>query len=144
MITFSQFWPILAAAAAAFLFGGFWYSKTLFAKTWNESVGRTEEDMLNMSKEQKRTMTYGFLATVALSYALSSVLSFIEPETLTQSLQIAILICFGFVITIKFSDMIFASRDPHWSRKPQMLFLIDSGYYLIAFSIITAVLWWLR
>lgn len=144
MITLAQFWPILAAAAAAFLFGGFWYSQTLFARPWNEAVGRTEADMLEMSKHQKRTMTYGFLATVALSYALYSVLNFIQPYTLIQSLQISTLICFGFVIVIKFSDMIFASREPNWSRKPQMLFLIDSGYYLIAFLIITSVLWWLR
>jgi hypothetical protein len=37
--------------------------------------------------------------------------------------------------------MIYESKDPHWSRGPQVLFLISAGWQVAQFSAITTVLW---
>jgi hypothetical protein len=50
---------------------------------------------------------------------------------------------FTFGVTTKFMEMIYESKDPNWSKKPQLLFLIGSGHLIVSALIITTVLWYL-
>jgi hypothetical protein len=40
-------WAVIAAAVAAFLIGGLWYSPVLFAKSWQKEVGLSDETLEN-------------------------------------------------------------------------------------------------
>ena len=144
MLELSQLWPVLVASVASFLGGWLWYSPMLFAKPWIEAMGKNEADMQNMSKDQMRTMAYGFISTVITAYSLAVLFLLVEPTTLWQAIQVSLFACFGFVVVTKFTGLIYESNEPHWSKRPQFLFLIGSGYQILSFTLITLVLWYFR
>ena len=43
----SIIWAVVAAAVAAFLIGGLWYSPVLFARSWQREVGLSDETLKN-------------------------------------------------------------------------------------------------
>jgi hypothetical protein len=136
------FLPVLGAGVAAFLLGWAWYSKILFQKPWMASLGITDADYEKVGKpEAFRTMVYGFLTMLATAYGVAVLLTLLEPASLTEALAVSLFACFAFSITLEFSRMIYESKDPHWSRGPQVLFLISSGWQMVQFSAITTVLW---
>jgi magnesium-transporting ATPase (P-type) len=86
-------------------------------------------------------MFFGFMVVFITTYALAVILAVINPTSLMSALQISIFLCFAFVVTTKFSELIYESREPHWSKRPQMLFLISCGYQIGHFVIATVVIW---
>ncbi|KKW06568.1 MAG: hypothetical protein UY42_C0030G0006 [Parcubacteria group bacterium GW2011_GWA2_49_16] len=140
MLTFTQLLPILAAAIAGYAVAALWYSPALFMKPWMRGVHKTEANLLANKKEMSRIMVYSFFVSFATAFGLSTFLALLDIHTVIESLQIAILIAFAFVITAKFSDMLYISREPHWSRVPQQLFLIEAGYAVASLSAMAVVL----
>lgn len=134
-------YSVLVASVAIFLFGWLWYSPWLFAKPWMDAVGKTKESMMANRKEMPKVMAFGFLTGLITTYSLAVILGVIEPESLPKALQISIFLCFSFIITTKFTELIYESKEPHWSKRPQMLFLISSGYHLGSFIIATIIIW---
>jgi phosphatidylglycerophosphate synthase len=105
-------------------------------------LGKTKEKMAEAKSDMMRVMAYGFLVTVITAYGIAVFLALTEPQTLMGALQIGILLCFSFVVTTKFTELIYESNEPHWSRKPQELFFISAGYQVGSFMIMTAVIWY--
>lgn len=140
MITFAQFWHILAAALAGYIVGGLWYSPKLFMKPWMRGVGKTDADLLARKSEMPRIMVYSFFVSFATAFGLSTFLGLLGVHTILNALQVALLIAFSFVITAKFADMLYVSREPHWSRVPQQLFLVEAGYTVVSLSAMAVVL----
>lgn len=137
-------WAVLVASFAAYLFGWLWYSPILWQKPWMESTGVSNQDYeQNGKKEMPRVMLYGFLVTVVIAYGIAVFLALLQPESLIIAIQLAMLICFSFIVTANYMKLIYESKDPHWSRKPQMLFLISSGHQIGQFLIMTAVIWYM-
>ena len=134
---------VLAAAIAAHIFGWLWYSPALFKKEWLHSLGKTLEDKLSSKGEQMRTIIYGFMVNLVMAYGIAVFLALVIPDTFALSLEIGMLICFAFVITTRFTELLYESHEPHWSKKPQKLFLITVGYQLGNFLIMTAVIWYM-
>lgn len=135
---------VLVATLAAYFLGWLWYSKILFQKPWMESLGKTDADWDDRAKkEMPRTMLYGFLVTMVMAYGIAVFLEIIAPETLVGAIQVGLLLCFSFVVTTKFMDLIYESKEPHWSRKPQQLFLISVGYQIVSFLIMTVIIWYM-
>lgn len=139
MITFTQVWHILASALAGFAVAGLWYSPILFLKPWMRGVGKTDADIEARKKEMPRIMAYSFFVSFATAFGLWTILEIAEARTLLASLQITILIAFSFVITTKFADMLYASRETHWKRVPQELFLVEAGYAVASLSAMATV-----
>lgn len=140
MLTLTQFLHILIAGFAGYIVGILWYSPTLFGKPWMRGVHKTEADLLAQKNEMPRIMIYSFFVSFATAFGLSAILTILDVHKVLQSLQIALLITFSFVITTKFSDMLHISREPHWSRVPQQLFLTEAGYAVASISAIATVL----
>ena len=135
---------IIIASVLAFGFGAAWYmgpigKKWLDAKIWSEQN-------IEMSQTGKyMAMMYGssFALTVLVSYVLSVMFTVVDAVTLGEHLRLAMLLCFGFVITTKFSDMLYTGTPPFWGKRAQTVFLVDSGYYIGVFAIIATVLYYL-
>lgn len=85
----------------------------------------------------------GFAITVVLAYVLDVFFQISGVQTLGEHMQLSMLLCFGFIITTKFTDLIYTNTAPFWGRRAQTVFLVDSGYYIGVIAIITAVLYWL-
>lgn len=134
---------VIVAAIASYLLGWAWYSPILWQKPWMEARG---DDGSNWEKEGKKEMpkimAYGLLNTFAISFVIAVFLAMTSVHSITEYLQVSLLLCFGFVVTTKFNDLIYTPTPPHWGRRAQMLFLIDIGYQIALFMLSAAILWY--
>ena len=144
MITLINPWAVLVAAVAAYLVGWAWYSPLLWQKPWMAARGKTMEDMKSGMSEMPKVMIYGFVNTLAMSFVIAVFLALTGVTSLILALQVALLLCFGFVVTVKFNDLLYTNNPPHWGRRAQLLFLIDSGYQIVLFLVVAAIIWYMR
>ena len=134
----------LVATLAGYTAGMLWFSARLFMNPWLKALGKTKDDLSSNKKEVPRIMAYGFINTAAMAYALGAILWLVPSPTLITYIQVALFLCFSFIITTKFNDLIYASHEPHWSKKPQILFLVNSGYYIFSFSAMALAFWFTK
>lgn len=135
-------WAVLVAAVAAYLVGWAWYSPTLWQKPWMEARGKTAED--TKAGMSGKVLLYGFVNTLLTSFVIAVFLALTQVASLMQALQVALLLCFGFVVTLKFNDLLYTNNQPHWGRRAQLLFLIDSGYQIVLFAVVAAIIWYIH
>lgn len=144
MFTLIHLWVVVLAAAAAYLVGWAWYSPLLWQKPWMTARGDTGENWEKEGKkEMPKIMLYGFLNTLAETFVIAVLLALVGVSSLTQALQVALLLCFGLVVTVKFNDLLYTVHPPHWGRRAQTLFLIDTGYQVALFLVVTTIVWYL-
>jgi hypothetical protein len=133
---------VFIAALVGYFVGWTWYSPLLWQKPWMAALGKTQTEWDEVGKkEMPKTIAYGFATTLAISFALAVFLNVIGVSTLLEAVQLGLLLCFSFVVTTKFTDMIYASPPPHWGRRAQQLFLIDAGYQILLFILLSAIIW---
>ncbi|MBV8518660.1 MAG: DUF1761 domain-containing protein [Acidobacteria bacterium] len=123
---------VLAAGVAIFLLGGLWYSPLLFAKRWVGLMGKSEAE-LKQAAPGPLPYVMVFVCGVLTAYALAIVLNHFGPATLTRTLLIAILMWIGFAGATSFGSAMF-------SGTPRLLWLINSGYNLVAFIVAALIL----
>ncbi len=119
---------IIAAAAAAFFLGGFWYSKYIFGSIWLKAN--------NKPYDQKRDHSTGVFAIAIVLYLVSAfgfaMLIGPQPEfyyAVKSGLEIGVL----FVATSFAINYVFAGRG-------LKLTLIDCSYHILQFVIYGVVL----
>jgi hypothetical protein len=128
------FLTILLCGVSNMVIGFLWYSPMLFGNAWAKMMG-----MKDMSKEEmKKTMPkiYGlsFLTAMLTAFFLSLFLRSVEAQgSVISSLNIAFFIWLGFVTTTQFTNWLF-------SKKPFTLFLIDTGYQLVAYLAMSTII----
>jgi hypothetical protein len=139
MLSLIHPWAIVVAAVLSYLVGWAWYSKLLWQKPWMAARGDTGENWdAEGKKEMPKLMVYGFLNTLVQCFAIAVFLTLVGVSSVVGALQVALLLCFGFVVTVKFNDLLYTSRPPHWGRNAQIMFLVDTGYQ-VALFVITAL-----
>lgn len=144
MFTLINLWAVLAATVVTYLIGWAWYSPLLWQKPWVAARGGMDEHWeKNGRKEMPRVMAYGFFNTFLMCFAIAVFLVLTGATTLMESLQVALLACFGFVVTAKFNELLYTAHPPHWGRRAQTLFLIDTGYLVVLFVVAAKVIWYI-
>lgn len=120
---------IVVAAAATFLLGGLWYSPILFAKPWMEAAGLSEEQ----TRQAPMGRIFGFAALAALVMAFN-LAAFIGPKaSLAFGMAAGLAAGLGWVAMALGVIYLFEQR-------PLKLWLINSGYQVLAFTIMGAIL----
>jgi hypothetical protein len=130
---------IVAAAVAAWLFGGIYYSAT--SKFWLAAQGKTMEQCQAEQAAKSGVAKVApfivvFVAEIIIAWALYGVLVHMNTFTLRGGVISAVLCWFGFVVTTLTSNYAFHGRRP-------MLSVIDSIAWLGAFVIIGAIVGWM-
>jgi hypothetical protein len=130
---------IVAAAVAAWLFGGIYYSAT--SKFWLAAQGKTMEQCQAEQAAQSAAAKVApfiivFVGEVIIGGALYGILVHTNAFTLRGGVISAVLCWFGFVVTTLTSNYAFHGRRP-------MLIVIDSAAWLGAFVIIGAIVGWM-
>jgi hypothetical protein len=134
---------IIVASVLAFIFGAVWYMSPV-GIAWRNAKLHDESSKKYMNNSYMVKMfSMGFAITVVLAYVLDVFFQISGVETLGEHMQLSMLICFGFIITTKFSDLIYTNTAPFWGRRAQTIFLVDAGFYIGTIAIMTAVLYWL-
>lgn len=139
---------ILVAATAGYIIGMAWYSPILFMKPWLAGLGKTQEEFAKPQEHKTKKymlglMVYTFIVTVVIAFVLDLFIKLTGVTTLLEILQISMLLAFGFIVTIKFTDMLYTLDKPFWSIQAQKLFFVSVGYYIAMFLAMGTVLYYL-
>ncbi len=90
-----------------------------------------------------KMFSMSFAITLVYVYVLEVLFQISGVQSLKEHMTLSMLMCFGFIITTKFSDLIYTNTPPFWGRRAQTVFLVDSVYYIAITAIITSALFWL-
>ena len=131
-----QFLPVVVAALSTMVIGFLWYSPLLFAKPWMLASGfdiNNKEEMEKMRKGAGVLYLRAFLASLLTAFVLRWIFLLTGIASVSKGVELAILICLGFNLTTKYTDMLFL-------RQHYLLFLINSGYQLACYAAMGAIL----
>ena len=129
---------ILIAAAAAWIFGGIYY--TALSKPWLAAQGKTLEQC-KAEQAAKSGLAKGapfilaFVGALIMAWALYGILVHLNAFTLRAGVISGALCWFGFVLTAMTVNNAFVGRKP-------ALTVIDGGHWLGALLIIGAIVGW--
>jgi hypothetical protein len=127
---------VLVAAIATMILGFVWYSPALFARPWMNLMGYAAGDKAKQDEMRKgagKLYTLSFIASLVAAFVLDKVLSITTIHSAVYGMKIAVALWLGFVTTVQFTDMLF-------SRRPAKLYLINTGYQLVCYLAMGAIL----
>jgi hypothetical protein len=127
-----NYWAVLVSGIVIFVLGGLWYSPVLFAKKWVALIGKTEEE-LKASAGGPLPYVIVFICGLLTAFALAVIINHFEYLDALRGALIGALCWVGFAGATSYGSAVF-------SGKPKALWLIDSGFNLVAFVIAGIIL----
>ncbi|MCI0517212.1 MAG: DUF1761 domain-containing protein [Woeseiaceae bacterium] len=120
---------VLAATAAAFTLGAFWYSRSMFGNAWMQEVGLSEESLakINMRPVLAGTAVLQFVAATALAAFLGA------GSTWQTGLQSGLVVGICWIATAYGVTYLFELRSLR-------LFSINAGYYIVTFAVMATII----
>lgn len=129
-------WAVIGSAAATMAIGFLWYSPFLFAKPWMVAMGYDPEDKARIAQMQKTAgPLYGisFLASILSAFMLGKIIFHLAISTPLYGMKVGFAVWLAFVMTVQLTDKLFGNR-------PFKLFLINTGYQLVCYLAMGAIL----
>ena len=117
----SNLWAVVSAALATMLLGLLWHSPLLFGRSGVRRNGSGKLYVLF------------FIASFLAAFVLGQVIRITTVSTALLGMKVGASMWLGFVSTVQFTNMLF-------SRKPARLYLIDTGYQLVSFLVMGAMI----
>jgi len=127
---------VLAAAVATMVLGFLWYSPLLFARPWMVLMGYDPDDKAKLAEMQKGAgMMYGlsFLASLVSAAVLAKIVAITTVTSPLYGMKVGFAVWVGFVTTVQLTNVLFA-------RQPFKLYLINTGYQLVCYLAMGAIL----
>jgi hypothetical protein len=127
---------ILAAGIASILVGFAWYSRALFGPVWAKCRGIDMSDPKQRQDLQKGMggiYAATFAATMLSALALCLLVVRIQSGGVLGGLKLGFLVWLGFTMTVQLTAALF-------SHKNRTLFFIDTGYQLVCYVAMGAIL----
>jgi hypothetical protein len=128
-------WAALVAALATMGMGFLWYS-LLFARPWMVLMGYDPDDKAKLGEMQKGAGPSYALALVAslLSAALlGKIIAIATVNTALYGMKMGLAVWLGFVTTVQLTNAVF-------SKQPAKLYAINTGYQLVCYLVMGAIL----
>ena len=129
-------WSVLVAAVATMILGFLWYSPLLFAKPWTLAMGYDPNDKAKMDEMRKGAgKLYGitFVASLISAFVLAKIIDVTTVNSALYGMKIGFAVWLGFVTTVQLTSTLFKKR-------PIKLYLIDTGYQLVCYLVMGAIL----
>lgn len=129
-------WSVLVAAIATMILGFLWYSPFLFAKPWTLAMGYDPNDKVRMDEMRKGAgKLYGitFIASLISAFVLAKIIDVTTVNSALYGMKIGFAVWLGFVTTVQLTSTLFKKR-------PIKLYLIDTGYQLVCYLVMGAIL----
>ncbi len=134
MINLNTNWlVILGAAAVSMVVGFLWYSPILFGNEWKELMNLKKGDIDQSKKGMTKTYGISFVVAFITSFVLKQFIDLFYITNFFDAVQLAFWIWFGFVATTLVTGVLF-------EKKSWKLFIINSGYQLASFIIMSWIL----
>lgn len=125
-----NYFAILVAAIACFLFEAVWYS--LFLKAWISGIGRTEAWLAATGVNPVLQYLTAIVSGAVMATAISCVTQLTGPQTALRGIKVAALLWLGFELTAYCTEYVFEVRP--WS-----LLGINGGFWLIGMMLMGAI-----
>lgn len=120
-------WLVIGIATLLNLLIGFvWYSRWLFGDLGKKFTKQEARDRL-------KCIAIEFVVSFIFAFFIFMFESALQVTTVTDGMFIGFLFWLGFVTTTQISFYI-------WNKKPIQLFLIDSGYRLLSFLVMSGLM----
>lgn len=134
-------WAVLVSAIATMVVGFLWYSPILFAKPWmilmgydpNDKDPGAQEKIAEMQKSAGPSYTMSFIASILAAFVLGKLIAVSGSTTAVDGLKIGLVVWLGFVTTVQFTNALF-------SRQRNKLYMINTGYQLVCYVAMGAIL----
>jgi hypothetical protein len=129
-------WAVVAAGIVSMVIGFLWYSPFLFAKPWMIAMGYNPEDKARIAEMQKGAgPMYGIsmLASLLSAFVLGKIIYHLAIATALYGMKVGFAVWAAFVMTVQLTDKMF-------SHRPFRLFLINTGYQLVCYLAMGAIL----
>jgi hypothetical protein len=129
-------WAVLVAAVATMILGFLWYSPLLFAKPWTVAMGYDPNDKAKMDEMRKGAgKLYGitFVASLISAFVLAKIIDVTTVNSALYGMKIGFAVWLGLVTTVQLTSTLFKKR-------PIKLYLIDTGYQLVCYLVMGAIL----
>ena len=127
---------ILVAAISTMVVGFLWYSPLLFAKPWMREMGYDPNDKAKMEEMKKSAgpaYAGSMVASLISAFILALFLHWLRVESLQYGLLVGFHVWLGFVATVQFTDALF-------TKKSMTLFAINTGFQLVCYLAMAAIL----
>ncbi len=127
---------IIVAAIIQVILGSLWYSPVLFAKPWVKAMGPKMQEMMKKGNRMSPGMYVPpLVAAFVTSYVLAWFINALHITTLGDGIKIGIMAWLGFTTTAQvLNSWIFSDG------KPKEVYFINTGYHLVSFVIMGAIL----
>jgi len=129
-------WSVLVAAIATMVVGFLWYSPLLFARPWMVLMGYDPEDKAKLAEMQKgagKMYALSFVASLVSAVVLAKIIAITTVSSALYGMKIGFAVWLGFVTTVQLTSVLFA-------RQPVKLYLINTGYQLVCYLAMGAIL----
>jgi len=131
-----KLWAVALAGVATMVIGFLWYSPLLFARPWMVALGYDPDDKTRIAEMQKSAgPMYGIslLASLISAFVLAKILVGMTIYSALYGMKIGFAVWLAFVATVQLTDKMFGQR-------PMKLFLINTGYQLVCYLVMGAIL----
>jgi hypothetical protein len=131
-----NFWAVLVCAIASMVIGFLWYSPILFAKPWTRLMGIDLNDKARLAEMRKGAgKLYGisFIVSLVSAVVLAKIIQISSVDTILYGMKIGFAVWLGFVTTVQLTGTLF-------SKQPTKLYLINTGYQLVCYLAMGAIL----
>ena len=131
-----NFWAVLVCAIASMVIGFLWYSPILFAKPWTRLMGIDLNDKARLAEMRKGAgKLYGisFIVSIVSAVVLAKIIEISSVDTILYGMKIGFAVWLGFVTTVQLTGTLF-------SKQPTKLYLINTGYQLVCYLAMGAIL----
>lgn len=121
---------VLIAAILSMAIGALWYSPAMFSKPWMKLVGKKEKDLQGGSSV---AYAIAMLAFLLIAFVMAHFVRYVGANNVVRGLETGLWLWMGFVATTMAINYAFGQR-------PQKLWAIDAGYFLVTFLVSGALL----
>jgi surface polysaccharide O-acyltransferase-like enzyme len=129
-------WAVLVSALATMVVGFVWYSPALFARPWTILMGYDPNDKAKMAEMQKSagpSYMMSLVASLMSALVLGKIIEVSGTAGAVDGLKIGLVVWLGFVTTVQFTNALF-------SRQPNKLYMINTGYQAVCYVAMGAIL----
>jgi len=123
---------VLVTGVVMFALGGLWYS-VLFGKKWIALMGKTEEELKAAANSAAISYLSVFICGLLSSLVMAIILNHFNDLTPLRGAEVGVVCWVGFAGATSYGTSLF-------SMQPRLLWLINSGYNLVAFVIAGVIL----
>ena len=129
-------WAVLASAVATMVLGFLWYSPVLFAKPWTTLMGYDPNDKEKLAEMQKSAgPAYGMslVASILSAFVLGKIITLTHIASVPYGMKIGMAVWLAFVTTVQLTNALF-------SKQPFKLYMINTGYQLLCYLAMGAIM----